>query len=301
MQADTQGARKPGSLPRGSEVEDTLPRRILGRTGRPVSILGLGGGGILMRTLDREAAMALIHRAIDLGVNYVDTAPTYGPSEEHFGEVLKARRPEVFLATKVHSRSRDEGWRKIENSLRRLQSDYIDLIQVHDIKTEDEVDRVMRLDGALAAMLEARDQGLVRWIGVTGHWDPSPMAYALQRFDFDTVLIPVNVTDKHYLSYIDVVMPVALKRNLGIIAMKVYCAGGVFEQLDVMPHDALRYALSFPVSTAVVGVDDMQQLLENINIGRRFVPMTEEEKESVLDRTRQKAAVCSAKFKREPR
>jgi hypothetical protein len=186
----------------------------------------------------------------------------------------------------------------MDASLRRLQTDHIDLIQVHNIATRDEVDRVLSDDGAVPAIMEARDQGIVRWIGVTGHADPDALVYAIERFDFDTVLMPVNVTDKHYLSFIDGVLPMALDRDMGVIAMKVYCAGGVFASLDVTPEEALRYALSFPVSTAIIGVTDLDQLLQNIEIARRFRPMGVEEMDDVLVRTRDKAAVCSGKFKR---
>jgi aryl-alcohol dehydrogenase-like predicted oxidoreductase len=283
-----------------TRLTETLPQRVLGRIGRPVSILGLGGGGLLSRTHDERAAVELVNHAIDAGVNYLDTAPTYGPSEEHIGKVMRHRRDEVFLATKVYPRIGDEAHRTIENSLRRLQTDRIDLIQVHDMATREEIDRMMSPDGSLAAMIEAREQGIVRWIGVTGHKDPDALIYAIERFDFDTVLMPVNIADRHYLSFVDGVLPPALERNMGVIAMKVFCAGGVFESLDVTPAEALRYALSFPVATAIVGVDDLRQLDENLRTARDFRPMDEDERQAVLDRTREKAAVCGAKFKREP-
>lgn len=270
----------------------------MGKTGFSVSILGLGGGGVFFSHDNRDEALEILNRAIDLGVNYLDTAPSYGASEDHYGEILNLRREEVFLATKVHPRGYDDAKKTMDASVTRLKTDHIDLIQVHDIQSSDDFDQAF--DGSLKAMVEARDEGIVRWIGVTGHHDPDALAYAIERFDFDTVLMPVNITDKHYLSFIDNVLPMALKRNMGVIAMKVYCAGGVFENLDVTPKDSLRYALSFPVSTAIVGVDNLHQLLENIEIVRQFEPMRNEEQTAMLDRTRDKAAVCSSKFKHSP-
>jgi aryl-alcohol dehydrogenase-like predicted oxidoreductase len=282
------------------EVPTLLPRRVLGRTGRAVSILGLGGGGLFFKEENRDLAYQVLNRAIDLGINYFDTAPTYGASEILFGEVLKDRRNEVFLATKVYPRTRVEAWKTIENSLIRLKTDVIDLLQVHDIRSKEEVDQLMKPNGSLAAIMEAQEQGLVRWIGVTSHYDPDVLLFALGRFDFDTVLMPVNVVDKHYYSFIESVLPVAEDRNLGVIGMKVYCVGDVFDQLEITPAEALQYALSFPIATAVVGVENLQQLLENIDIVRHFKPMTEEEQQEVLNRTREKAVVCSSKFKRKP-
>lgn len=282
------------------EAVHLLPHRALGSTGRYVSILGLGGGGVFFKQENRDQAVEIVNRAIDLGIDYLDTAPSYGVSEELYGEVVKYRRDEVFLATKVHPRTREEAWRTMENSLKRLQTDHIDLIQVHGIENTDEVDQMMKPNGSLAAMMEAQEQGIAQRIGVTGHRDPDALLYALGRFDFDTVLMPVNIADKHYLSFIDNVLPVAQERNMGVIGMKVYCAGGVFERLDIAPDEALRYALSMPISTAIVGVDNMGQLLQNIDITRRFEKMSPEEQQSILDRTRDKAAVCSSKFKRQP-
>lgn len=281
-------------------VNDTIPQRLLGGTEREVSILGLGGGGLLMRTKDKDAAAELVNRAIDLGINYIDTSPSYGDSELHIGEVMKSRRNEVFLATKIHRRGYDEGWQKIENSLKRLQTDHIDLIQVHDIIDMQSVDDALKPDGSLSAMLDARTQGVVRWIGVTGHYDPDAILYALERFDFDTVLIPVNISDRHYRSFISGVMPVAAERRIGVIGMKVFFAGGVIEELGVTPEETLRYALSYPISTAVVGMDSIAQLEQNVSITRSFTPMTREEASEIEARTRTHPLAGNEKFKKEP-
>ncbi len=281
-------------------MEQLLPHRMLGRTGRLVSILGLGGGGLFFREENHDLAFQVLNRAIDLSIDYLDTAPGYGASESLFGEVLKSRRDEVFLATKVHPRSRDEAWRTIENSLKRLQTDHIELIQVHEIESDEDVDKATGGDGSIKAMEEARDQGIVKWIGVTGHTDPAPLLYALDRYDFDTVLMPVNIADKHYLSFLDNILPKAQERNLGVIGMKIYCAGGVFLNMDMMPEEALRYALSQPISTGVVGVDNMDQLLYNIDVARQFEPMGERQMRILEDRTKFNEVVCNAKFKYEP-
>lgn len=281
---------------RAHDTTHILPRRRLGRTNRTVSVLGLGGGGLFLDANKPEEAVRMINRAIDLGMDYLDTAPGYGASESHFGEVLKSRRDEVFLATKIHPRRRDEARRTIEESLERLQTDHLDLLQIHSITSAQDFDRAQ--EGSLPEMIQARDEGIVRWIGVTGHTDPESLVYAIQRFDFDTVLMPVNVVDKYYLSFIDMVLPLALERDMGVIAMKVYCAGGVFDELSVSPEEALRYALSVPVSTAIIGMESMDELLRNVDIARRFRPMTDEEQAAVLEKTRPNAAVCNRKFKR---
>jgi aryl-alcohol dehydrogenase-like predicted oxidoreductase len=284
-------------IEQGGHMEHLLPHRMLGKTNMSVSILGLGGGGLFFDANNRDMADEVVNRAIDLGINYLDTAPSYGAGEDLYGNVMRRRRGDVFLATKIDARDRDGAWKSIETSLRRLQTDVIDLIQVHDIEKNEDVDKVLAMDGAIRAMEEAHDQGVVRWMGVTGHRNPDKLLYAIEQYDFDTVLMPVNITDKAYLSFIDKVMPVAQSKNMVIVGMKVYCSHGIFADLDVLPGEALRYSLSNPVSTCVVGVDNVNQLLSNIDVARQFTPMNEDEMTALEARTKDKAAMCNTKFK----
>ena len=250
---------------------DHLPARVLGRTGARVSILGLGGQ-ILLQTPDRwDEAVELINRALDLGINYCDTAAAYYPSELYYGEVMPERRHEVFLATKTGDRTRDGAWRSIEQSLVNLQTDHVDLIQVHSLDRFDHLDRALQPDGALAAMSEAREQGLTRFIGVSGH-NADVLLSALHAFDFDTILVRINPLDPLRGDVIGSVLPVAHRRRMGVIAMKVMDRGGLLNR-GVSPSSLLRYTLSQHVATAIVGCGSLRDLEENFETARTFRPL----------------------------
>jgi predicted aldo/keto reductase-like oxidoreductase len=265
-----------------NRTSDLLPRRKLGKTGERVSIFGLGGQALLEQPDGADEAVALISRAIDLGVTYCDTARAYGPSESYYGAVMKYRRPEVFLTSKIYERPRDEAWQSMETSLGNLQTDYLDLIQIHSLRYTEELDLIMKPYGALQAAIEAREQGLVRYIGVTGHFDPGVINQAIQRFDFDTVLIPINVADPRYLSFQKKTLPLALEKDLGIIGMKIPIRGrlfneGLFRSIDPL----LRYALSCPITTAIIGCGSMAELEENVTVARNFRPLDEGERQAI--------------------
>jgi aryl-alcohol dehydrogenase-like predicted oxidoreductase len=255
-----------------------IPKRTLGKTGVEVTIMGLGGEGVL-RTFGREReAYGLINRAIDLGINYFESARAYSGSESYYGLALKERRKEIFLTSKSHARDKQGALAHLHETLTNMKIDHLDLWQVHDVRTDEEVKEIFGPRGALEAFREARDKGLVRFIGVTGHHDPLITKHCIEMFDFDTVLIPVNPAEPFFKSYIDTVIPPASQKGMGIIAMKVYLRGFAASIPGFSGMEPFfRFALSQPVTTAVIGCDDLLQLEENVSSAASFTPMTIEE------------------------
>src|ERR671933_1275621 len=235
------------------EVRMPLPHRPLGKTGVEVPIIGYGtaplGKITVMDAPLLKKSEALLNHAIDQGITYLDTSPDYG-SQPKVGEVMKTRRDEVFLATKVNKRRRDDVLEELRQNLKELQTDHVDLIQVHAINTMADLETALAPDGALTALEEARRQGMTRFVGITGHSRPWVLARALERYDFDTVLVATGPVDRLVNSPEEVVLPLARRKQVGVIAMKVYGHGELKQRAL-----ALRYALSLPgVSTAVVGM-----------------------------------------------
>jgi aryl-alcohol dehydrogenase-like predicted oxidoreductase len=267
-----------------------LPRRPLGRTGREVTIFGLGGEGVL-RTHGREAeAVRVIHRALDQGVTYCDTAPAYAGSMDYYGAALGERRAGIFLASKTHERSRDGSLRLLDDSLRRLRTDHLDLWQLHDLRTQDDLDRIFGRSGALEALLRAREEGRVRHLGLTGHHDPSILLEAMRRFAFDTVLVSLNAADVHRLSFIKTVLPEAARQGMGVIGMKVCAQGRLLGRGAVTMDEAMGYVLSLPgVSTVIVGCSTPQEVDENARIARAFTPFAESRLRALEARTQPRA------------
>lgn len=255
-----------------------IPKRKLGKTGVDVTILGLGGEGVLRTYGYEREADDLINRAIDLGINYFESARAYSGSESYYGRSLRERRKEIFLTSKSHARNKKGALLHLQETLRNMKTDHLDLWQVHDVRTEEEIEEIFGPNGALEAFVEAKDKGLVRFIGVTGHHDPLITKRCLQQFDFDTVLIPVNPAEPAYKSYLTEVIPSAKKKGMGIVGMKVYFRGFAdklpwFETMEPL----FRFALSQPITTAVIGCDDVEQLEENVKLAGSFSPMTERE------------------------
>jgi len=257
----------------------SIPKRKLGKTGVDVTILGLGGEGVL-RTYGREKeAYALINAAVDIGINYFESARAYSGSEAYYGLALKERRKEIFLNSKSHARDKKSALKHLRETLSNMNTDYLDLWQIHDVRTKEEIEAIFGPNGAIEAFIEAKEKGLTRFIGVTGHHDPDVIMKCLQRFDFDTVLIPVNPAEPSYLSFIDSVIPAAEEKNLGIIAMKVYFRGfasRIANSTGIGPF--FRFAASHHVATCVIGCDTVGQLKENVNFAAAFHPMNEKEK-----------------------
>jgi len=252
-----------------------MPTRELGRTGFRVGLFSLGGQAAIEQPDNEAAAVAIVERALDLGVNYIDTSARYGGearwSERYIGQVMKRRRREAFLATKTHDRTRDGSLRILEKSLHLLQTDQVDLWQLHAMSSMADVDAVFARGGAIEAFEKARAEKLVRFLGLTGHTDPDVLAAAIRRFPFDAVLMAVNAADPHHLPFQKTLLPLAVEKGMGIIGMKIPARGRLLGALT-MP-EAMRYVLSLPVSTVIVGVDSITQLEENVETARGFTPL----------------------------
>lgn len=270
-------------------ADGPMPRRPLGRTGHDATLFALGGEGVL-RTFGRgREAAAVIHRALDLGVNYCDTSPAYAGSIDYYGESLGERRNEIFLASKTHDRTRDGSLRLLDDSLRRLRTDHLDLWQLHDLRTPDDLRRIFARGGALEALLQAREDGRVRFLGLTGHQDPAILLDAMGRFDFDTVLVALNAADVHRLSFAESVLVDAARRGMGVIGMKVYAAGTLV-RAGLPASDAMRYVLGLPgVSTVVIGCSTPEEVEENVRTARGFRPFDDSERLQLEARTRRYA------------
>ncbi|MUG91874.1 twin-arginine translocation signal domain-containing protein [Scytonema sp. UIC 10036] len=275
-----------------STALEKMPQRVLGRTGVTVPILGLGGSASpLSRPQEDEEAnsIAIIERAYELGIRYFDTASNYGPSEERLGKVLPPHRKEIFLASKSNARDRDRAWKELEQSLKLLKTDYLDLWQFHSVSFDWNLDAIFNSKhGAIRVAREAKEQKIVRFVGITGHNNPAIIAKALRRYSFDTALIPVNAADKHTPSpFITGVLPVAQKNNTGIIAMKVPAYGRLFKPgiLDGM-HQAMGYALSQPgVHCCIIAAEDVRLLEQNVRVASAFQSLSKQELQAIEQRT----------------
>ncbi len=273
-----------------ASISATIPERLLGNTGVKVPILGLGGAGQTPLSWNNaeKQAVAIIQRALELGIRYFDTAADYGPSEDYLGKVLPNYRAKIFLTSKTAARDRDNAWRELERSLLRLKTDYLDLWQLHRVSFAAELDQIFAPDGAARALEEAKQQKLVRFVGITGHHEPDIIAEGLRRYAFDTALIPVNAADKHHpRPFMPQVLPVARQKNVGIIAMKVPAYGRLFKPgvLDGM-HQAFGYALSQPgVHCAIIAAETVEQLESNIAVAQAFQPLDENALAEIEQRT----------------
>lgn len=244
-----------------------------GKTGEKFPILSFGAQRIVDGHGCTEAeAIRMLNYAIDHGIRYFDTAWVYsaGQSEERVGKVAKHRRDEMWIATKVRARDRDTAWKQIHESLQRLQTDHVDEIRLHNIYDFEELDKVLGPGGALEAVVKARDEGLVRFISISGHTNPKVQIQALDRFPFDTALVAVSVMDHFIYSFAEEFLPVANARELGVVGMKLLGLSRLAPYYD----RALRYAFALPTSTSIVGMESMDQLRRNLAIAENFVPMT---------------------------
>jgi len=269
-------------------MKDGMPKRALGKTGFDVGLFSLGGEATVEQQDRRQDAAEIINRAIDLGVNYIDTSPTYGGggSETNIGSVMRTRRDEVFLATKTHDRSYDGTLRLFESSLNRLQTHRIDLYQVHNIRINSDVTDALGSDGAVRAIERLRNEGAVHYVGITGHRDPEVLLWGIREYDFDTLLMSLNAADIHYKPFQTELLETAVKKQMGIIAMKVPALGRIFKEDGITSMEqALGYVYSFPVNTAIVGISTIAELEENVRIARNFKPFSKEEMAQLERRT----------------
>lgn len=263
-----------GASPARAAGTGDMPRRTLGRTGASVSILALGcGSRFLMYPADQ--ASAVLERAIGQGINYLDTAVGYGDgeSETRVGRVMATRRKDVFLATKVptRARTRDAALKEVEASLKRLQTDHVDLLHIHSLEKEDDLAKIEAPNGVLKALYELREQKVARFVGMTSHTDGAVMAQAIEHNDLDCVQMAMNPA--RVLRFEELALPAARKKNLGIILMKVTGQERLLGANGADPAALLRYGWSLPVSTVVCGMPKLEHLDANVASARGFTPM----------------------------
>jgi predicted aldo/keto reductase-like oxidoreductase len=263
----------------------------LGKTSESVTILGLGGEGILRTDGQKAKAVRVITRALDLGISYYDTAPAYASSRDYYGAALRERRSQVFLASKTHDRSCDGSLQLLDDSLLRLRTEYLDLWQLHDLRTRRDLDQIFAKGGALQALVRARDEKRVRFLGLTGHLNPAILREAMRRFAFDTVLVALNAADVHGLSFIREVLPEAAKGGMGVIGMKVYSQGHLLGKGGIPKADAMGYVLSLPgVTTIIIGCRTPSEVEENVLIARQFQPFQQTRMRALEEQTRTRSA-----------
>jgi aryl-alcohol dehydrogenase-like predicted oxidoreductase len=263
-----------------------VPRKPFGRTGEQVSIIGIGGYS-LGDAPSLEEAIQIVHEAVDAGVNFMDNAWEYNDhrSEEWMGRALQGLRDKVFLMTKVctHGRDKKVAMQQLEESLRRLRTDHLDLWQIHEVVYDNDPELIFRKNGAIEALDQAKQQGKVRFVGFTGHKSPAIHLKMLSHnYPFDSVQMPLNCFDATFRSFEQQVLPEVRRRGMAALGMKSMGGNGqpILHGI-VTPEEALRYAMSLPVATTISGVDSLEVLHQNLAIARSFKPMTDEEMEQL--------------------
>src|SRR3974390_706111 len=296
------------SLPSNPATQSAMPTRNLGKTGDRGGVFSLGGQAALERGDNAAAAVPIIEKALDLGVNYIDTSSIYGGpkrwSEQYIGEVMKKRRNEAFLASKTRERTKDDSLRMLETSLKLLNTDHLDLWQLHDIGSTNEVQQIFAKGGAMEALLQAKDQKIVRFLGITGHFRPEPLIDCIHRYPFDAILMAVNAADPHHYTFSEQLLPLAVEKQMGIIGMKVPARGRILSSwtpppIDAQKHSwegmvlaptpgtldmrqAMYYSLSLPVSTIIIGCDSVPQLEQTVQLAREFTPYNQKQMEALV-------------------
>jgi aryl-alcohol dehydrogenase-like predicted oxidoreductase len=272
--------------------------RTLGSTAEKVSAIGVGGWHLGLKTVDEQLAIRIVRSAIDRGINFLDNSWDYndGASELRTGKALRdGYRDRAFVMTKIDGRSRKEAFRQLDESLRRLGVDYIDLVQHHEIIRFDDPHRIFHEEGANTALVEARKAGKIRYIGFTGHKDPSIHLHMLEvakenGFKFDTVQMPLNVMDAHYRSFEKQVLPKLVQQQIGVLGMKSMANGILLKSNTVTPIECLHYALNLPTSVVITGIDSMEILEQAFAAVESFHPLSNDEREALLTKTREAAA-----------
>lgn len=271
--------------------------RTIGKTGEKVSVLGLGGFHI-GKQKEEEESIRIIRSAIDHGINFMDNCWDYnnGQSEIRMGKALQnGYRAKVFLMTKIDGRTKETAAKQIDESLKRLQTDHIDLLQHHEIIRMEDPDRIFADGGAMEATVAAQKAGKIRFIGFTGHKDPLIHLRMLEiagkhNFRFDAVQMPLNVMDAHFRSFGKHVLPVLVKEQIGVLGMKPMGSGDILQSKTVTPVECLHYSMSLPTSVVITGIDSMEVLKQDLEAVRTFKPLTEEEIASLLKKTSVAAA-----------
>ncbi len=298
-------------LPSNPKTPGAMPTRNLGRTGYKVGIFSLGGQAALEKANNFDTAVPIVEHALDMGVNYIDTSSIYGGperwSEQYVGKVMAHRRNEAFLATKTKERTRDASMQMIEKSLQLLQTDHVDLWQLHDVGTMYDVDQIFAKGGAMEALLEMQQQKVVRYLGITGHYRPDSLMECIHRHDFDAILMAMNAADPHHYSFNEALLPLAVEKQMGIIGMKIPGRGRLLStwtppSIEQQKHswegmtiqtsspgtlkmrEAMYYTLSKPVSTVIIGCDSIAQLEENVQLARDFTPLNDTQQTELVAR-----------------
>jgi aryl-alcohol dehydrogenase-like predicted oxidoreductase len=293
-------------------IQSMMPTRNLGKTGFRAGIFGLGGQSALEKHNNEAEALAVIQRALELGVNYFDTSAIYGGperwSEQYLGKGLKGYRDCVFIATKTKERTRDAALRNLEVTLKLLNTDHVDSWQLHDVGIQEDIDQIFGKGGAIEALTEAREQKMVRHLGITGRFRPEALMEGIRRFPFDTVLMGLNAADKYYYSFTKELLPMAVEKQMGIIGMKVMARGRILSTWTPPPvevqkkswegtgaiatapgtltkHETMFYTLSLPISTAIIGCDSVAQVEECAQMARDFTPLSERQMAELANKT----------------
>lgn len=265
-----------------------MPMRDLGKTGLKVSLAGLGcfplGGG----RVPEKQAIAVVRRAHELGINYFDTAESYGSgrSEVRVGKALKGIREKVIVATKTLRYDKKGALEQLEGSLKRLQMERVDLWQFHALNSKRQMDQFLGKGGGLEAAVEAKKAGKIRFVGITGHADPADFVDVMKRHAFDTLLIPLNCIDPHHRSFEEHALPVANKKKVGVVAMKVFCSGRLPAQKIVDAESCLRYTYGLPIATCIVGCDTVKQVELAAHVARNLKQLEEKERAALREKTK---------------
>jgi aryl-alcohol dehydrogenase-like predicted oxidoreductase len=279
-----------------------VPHRELGHTREKVSAIGLGGWHLALPHVDEPLGIRIVRRAVDEGITFLDNSWDYndGASEMRMGKALRdGYREKVFLMTKIDGRSKKEAARQLDESLRRLQTDRIDLVQHHEVLRFEDPHRIFDGEGANAALVEARQAGKLRYIGFTGHKDPRIHLHMLEvarehGFTFDAAQMPLNVMDAHYRSFAKTVVPELVRQNIGVLGMKSMANGIILRSKTVTPTECLHYALNLPTSVVITGCDSMEILDQALEAARTFRPLSEAELQALLAKT--KGAASQGEF-----
>jgi len=279
-------------------MKGEMLHRELGSTGEQVSVIGLGGSHLGKASVEEDEAIRLIHEGLDRGINFLDNSWDYneGRSEERVGKALSqgGYRQKAFVMTKLDGRTKELATDQINDSLRRLKVDHIDLLQHHEVIRFDDPDRIFSEGGAMEAVVAAKQAGKVRFIGFTGHKDPRIHLYMLEvaqkhGFHFDTVQMPVNIMDAHFRSFSQMVVPEAVKQKIGVLGMKSFGNGIILKSGAVQPMDCLHYSLNLPISVLITGIDSKMLLDQAFAAVKSFQPMDEAAVASLITKTEQVA------------
>ncbi|HJT70051.1 MAG TPA: aldo/keto reductase [Terriglobales bacterium] len=274
-------------------ADSPIPHRTLGRTGEKVSIVGIGGYHIGAPSADEQEGIRIIRTALDSGVNFLDNCWDYngGESEVRMGKALRnGYRKKAFLMTKIDGRTKAAAAKQLNESLQRLQTDHIDLLQFHEVIRPEDPDRIFASGGGMEAVIEAKKAGKVRYIGFTGHKSPDYHNKMLEtafahNFTFDAVQMPLNVMDAHYESFEKKTLPILLKHNIGVLGMKPMGDKIILNSKTATPVECLHYAMNLPTSVVITGCDSMQILQQALQAARTFKPMSTEQVAAVLAKT----------------